>query len=272
MKEMDNLYPPIIDGYCSRTGDAFMKVVDSLVCVCHPCTLIVTGICRPVDGVKPHIFMSFANCAIYSLDKIMLERENEQSCRLDHTEMSIIISGIAFGMQHLHFLNIVHRFLKPASVFLDEHLWPRIGEYELGLLIESHVIQGSGVCADAYQAPEMYSECVNYTEKIDVFSYGMILFELIFQKSGLSGSAVDIEDKCKNGMRESLDPENGDAAFGVNQVVIDLIDRCWSVNAAVRPSFREVIEILASVEFKIFSDVDEHDLNHFIGQIHGEGV
>ena len=71
--------------------------------------------------------------------KVILELEKKglSGDNWDDTKKLINIYGIASGMAYLHSLNILHRDLKPANIFLDEYLFPKIGDF--GLSIEMSI-------------------------------------------------------------------------------------------------------------------------------------
>lgn len=53
-------------------------------------------------------------------------------------------------------------------------------------------------------APEMYDDD-EYTANVDVFSFGGILFEVVFRRRGFSGNPLQIMRKCMYVTGESLD-------------------------------------------------------------------
>ncbi|KAJ6844838.1 putative inactive leucine-rich repeat receptor-like protein kinase CORYNE [Iris pallida] len=90
-----------------------------------------------------------------------------------------IAVGVAKGLRYLHFdcsPRILHYRLNPANVVLDEGFEPRLGHCGLGRLPAAG---GSDVLgAQCYAAPECFQSC-RYTDKSDIFSFGMILGVLL---------------------------------------------------------------------------------------------
>ncbi|KAL8927956.1 MAG: hypothetical protein Q9208_002031 [Pyrenodesmia sp. 3 TL-2023] len=110
---------------------------------------------------------------------------------------------ILLGLVHIHGASIVHRDLKPENIFIDSHSNVRIGDFGLarpGEFLQTsarsvqpnkHPIRGRGhgnftrsVGTTFYVAPEVKSTAVaqgNYDEKADMFSLGVIFFEMNYR-------------------------------------------------------------------------------------------
>lgn len=87
----------------------------------------------------------------------------------------LIWNQIAAAVQYIHGKGLIHRDLKPQNIFFETEDKIRIGDF--GLVTErqeSMTIAGTPL----YMAPEMFREC-GYNYKVDVYSAGMILFELL---------------------------------------------------------------------------------------------
>jgi len=88
-----------------------------------------------------------------------------------------IAVGTIVGLQYLHFQcnpRVVHCDLKPANILLDDEFEPHLVDFGLGKLMPN-----SG--AAGYVAPECYPAC-KYTDKSDVFSFGVVLAVLLTSK------------------------------------------------------------------------------------------
>lgn len=105
-----------------------------------------------------------------------------------------IFRQICDGLRDIHSHNIIHRDLKPDNIFIDDALDPRIGDFGLATsgqsmpavtASQSHD-QGPDFTRDIgttyYVAPEV-STSSQYTTKVDMYSLGIIFFEMCYQFS-----------------------------------------------------------------------------------------
>ncbi|XP_026399877.1 probable LRR receptor-like serine/threonine-protein kinase At1g56140 [Papaver somniferum] len=94
-----------------------------------------------------------------------------------------IILGIARGLQYLHedsHIRIVHRDIKASNILLDERLQPKIGDFGLARFFPEDEAYLSTNFAGTlgYTAPE-YAIRGELTEKADIYSFGVIVLEII---------------------------------------------------------------------------------------------
>jgi serine/threonine protein kinase len=102
-----------------------------------------------------------------------------------------------------------------------------------------------------YAAPELFDELADLTPKVDVWSFGLILYEM------MSGQAVfpsslppfDVIRTIRRKERPSIPEECGDYMEG-------LIRRCWSDDPSSRPSFDEILQEFRDLRFAILPHAD----------------
>ena len=90
----------------------------------------------------------------------------------------MVFGQLGAGVQYLHEQGIVHRDLKPANVFIENGL-VKIGDYGLAKFISKSQRGGQteSVGTFHYMAPEIGNG--QYGKEIDVYSLGILLFEMI---------------------------------------------------------------------------------------------
>eukprot|EP00253_Pinus_taeda_P022713 PITA_22713 len=122
-----------------------------------------------------------------SLDKILFIPDRRR--QLDWQKRCNIILGITRGLLYLHedsHLRIIHRDIKASNILLDKNLNPKIADFGLARLFEEDETSvGTGIAGTrGYMAPE-YALHGQLSAKADVYSFGILLLELISGKRNI---------------------------------------------------------------------------------------
>lgn len=164
---------------------------------------------------------------------------------------------IARGMAYLHNEPnvIIHRDLKPRNVLLvnssADHL--KVGDFGLSKLIRvqnSHdVYKMTGETGSyRYMAPEVFKHR-KYDKKVDVFSFAMILYEMLEGDPPLSSyEPYEAAKYVADGHRPSF------RAKGYTPELKELTEQCWSPDMSARPSFLEILKRLEKIKDTLPSD------------------
>ncbi|KAL6187732.1 hypothetical protein ACLB2K_039127 [Fragaria x ananassa] len=158
---------------------------------------------------------------------------------------------IARGMAYLHNEPnvIIHRDLKPRNVLLvnssADHL--KVGDFGLSKLIKvqnSHdVYKMTGETGSyRYMAPEVFKHR-RYDKKVDVFSFAMILYEMLEGDPPLANyEPYDAAKFVSEGHRPMFHGK------GHTPELKELIEQCWSADMNQRPSFLEILKKLERIK------------------------
>ncbi|XP_010917104.1 serine/threonine-protein kinase VIK isoform X1 [Elaeis guineensis] len=158
---------------------------------------------------------------------------------------------IARGMAYLHNEPnvIIHRDLKPRNVLLvnsnADHL--KVGDFGLSKLIRvrnSHdVYKMTGETGSyRYMAPEVFKHR-KYDKKVDVFSFAMILYEMLEGDPPFSNyEPYEAAKYVAEGQRPTF------RAKGYVQELRELTTQCWSADMNQRPSFLEILKRLEKIK------------------------
>ncbi|XP_074562231.1 G-type lectin S-receptor-like serine/threonine-protein kinase SD2-5 [Curcuma longa] len=130
-----------------------------------------------------HRLLAYEYMAKGSLDRWIFKKDEEDEFTLDWDKRYSIALATAKGLAYLHEdceSRIIHCDIKPENVLLDDNFLAKVSDFGLAKLMtreQSHVfttLRGTR----GYLAPEWIT---NYaiSEKSDVYSYGMVLLEII---------------------------------------------------------------------------------------------
>ncbi len=91
-------------------------------------------------------------------------------------------------------------------------------------------------------APELFDSSKPYNEKVDVYAFGCLLFEMLSRRVPWDGlGPAQIRAKVCN---ESARPE---MPLSTPTPLVKLISACWAQSAAARPSFSDVANQLKEI-------------------------
>ncbi|KAI8000156.1 G-type lectin S-receptor-like serine/threonine-protein kinase, partial [Camellia lanceoleosa] len=117
-----------------------------------------------------------------SLDAFLFDQQKQKL--LDWSKRFDIIEGIGRGLLYLHRdsrLRIIHRDLKASNILLDEELNPKISDFGMARIFcgDEHQANTRRVVGTyGYMSPE-YAMQGRFSEKSDVFSFGVLLLEIV---------------------------------------------------------------------------------------------
>jgi len=141
---------------------------------------------------------------------------------------------VARGMDYLHKRKIVHRDLKAANLLLDDTGVVKIADFGVACVLDGAGVMTAETGTYRWMAPEVI-EHAPYGAKADVFSFGIVLWELLTGKVPYSEltplqAAVGVVQK---GLRPPLPPN-------CPPPLADMIRLCWQKSPDVRPTFESL--------------------------------
>lgn len=158
--------------------------------------------------------------------------------RLSPTMRTIAAFDIARGMQYLHSLHIIHRDLKSLNILLDAKGFIRICDFGYSRHEgDQSIFMTKSVGTSYWMAPELFEPTSTYSNKIDVYAYGIILWEIVSGQAPYGG--MDPLQVATEVLYEERRPE---IPPNTPQPLADLMKRCWDQSPDLRPTFAEIVQ------------------------------
>ncbi|KAL9236154.1 hypothetical protein vseg_010855 [Gypsophila vaccaria] len=179
------------------------------------------------------------------------------SLRPNQLELDVVLSyslDIARAMDCLHANGIIHRDLKPDNLLLTADQ-QSVKLADFGLAREETLTEMMTAETGTYRwmAPELYStvtlrqgEKKHYNNKVDVYSFGIVLWELLTNRMPFEGmSNLQAAYAAAFKQERPIIPENiaPDLAF--------IMQSCWVEDPNLRPSFSQIIRMLNAFVFTL---------------------
>ncbi|KAG6764335.1 hypothetical protein POTOM_031801 [Populus tomentosa] len=261
-------------GVVSEKGLAeFMSEIAVLTKVRHRHLVALIGYC--LDGNERLLVYEYMPQGTLSRHLFCWKEEGVKS--LDWTRRLTIGLDVARGVEYLHGLAhqcFIHRDLKPSNILLGDDMRAKVADFGLvrpapegNTSIETRLAGTFG-----YLAPE-YAVTGRVTTKADVFSFGVILMEMITGRKALDETQP--EDSLhlvtwfrrmhinKDTFRKAIDPtinldEETLSSIGT---VAELAGHCTAREPYQRPDMGHVVNVLSSlIEIWKAAEPDSDDL------------
>ncbi|XP_071691409.1 serine/threonine-protein kinase STY46 [Rutidosis leptorrhynchoides] len=148
---------------------------------------------------------------------------------------------ISKGMNYLHQNNIIHRDLKAANLLMDEHEVVKVADFGVARVKAQTGVMTAETGTYRWMAPEVI-EHKPYDHKADVFSFGVVLWELLTGKipydylTPLQAAVGVVQKGLRPTIPKSTPPK-----------LAELLVKCWQQDPSLRPDFSEIIEILKQI-------------------------
>ncbi|OWM86873.1 serine/threonine-protein kinase STY13-like [Punica granatum] len=220
----------------------FQQEVMMLATLKHPNIVRFIGACR-----KPFVWCIVTEYAKGGSVRNFLSRRQGRAIPLRLAVKQAL--DVARGMAYVHGLNYIHRDLKSDNLLINSDKTIKIADFGVARI----EVQTEGMTPETgtyrWMAPEMIQHRP-YTQKVDVYSFGIVLWELItgmlpFQNMTAVQAAFAVVNK---GVRPPIPSD-------CLPVLADIMTRCWDPNPEVRPPFTEVVRMLEYAEAEVLTTV-----------------
>ncbi|KAL7682127.1 putative protein kinase [Plasmopara halstedii] len=160
----------------------------------------------------------------------------------DKVDMAI---GIAKAIDYLHSRQVIHRDLKARNILLTKRLQPKLIDFGTSRVWKLNDMT-AGIGTPFWTAPEVL-ESSKYTEKADIYSFGVLLSELdtceapYYDTFGTNGEKMKPFHVLKEVLDGTLRPS---FTAGCPQRIRKAADDCFQHDPHSRPSAAELVRML----------------------------
>lgn len=223
----------------------------------HPNLVKLLGYCA-VDGERgAQRLLVYEYMPNKSLEDHLFSRINPP---LSWNRRLQIILGAAEGLAYLHEgleLQVIYRDFKASNVLLDKDFQAKLSDFGLareGPTEGNTHVSTAAVGTHGYAAPE-YIERGHLTAKSDVWSFGVVLYEILTGRRSLDRNRPQGEQKLiewvpqfppdSRNFRMIMDPKlRGEYSSKAAREIAKLAQSCLLKNPKERPAMSEIVEVL----------------------------
>ncbi|KAG6787174.1 hypothetical protein POTOM_008808 [Populus tomentosa] len=200
----------------------------------HPNVILFLGACtRP-----PRLSMVTEYMEMGSL--YYLIHLSGQKKKLSWRRKLKMLCDICRGLMCMHRMKIVHRDLKSANCLVNKHMTVKICDFGLSrVMTDTPIRDSSSAGTPEWMAPELIRN-EPFTEKCDIFSLGVIMWELCTLNRPWEGVPPERVVYAVANERSRLEIPEGPLG--------KLISDCWA-DAHLRPSCEEILSRLHDCEY-----------------------
>lgn len=242
---------------CSAAGDSsFAHEVEVIASVRHVNLVALRGYCTATSPFEGH--QRIIVCDLIKNGTLHDHLFGSCAEKLSWPIRQKIALGTARGLAYLHYgaqPSIIHRDIKASNILLDESFEPKVADFGLAKFTPEGMTHLSTRVAGTmgYVAPE-YALYGQLTERSDVFSFGVVLLELLSGKKALmvdhEGQPSIVTDWAWSLVREgrTLDviedgmPESGSQEILEKYVLVAVL--CSHPQLYARPTMDQVVKML----------------------------
>jgi serine/threonine-protein kinase CTR1 len=211
----------------------FLAEISMMSNLRHPNVLVLLG----GSLAPPNLYFVTEYMRQGSLDKVL-----QAYPHLDWRVRLSMAIDMARGLYYLHHQSppILHRDLKSLNILVDENFHAKVADFGLSADKTEHIKMKMGTLN--WVAPECFGvEGNTYDEKADMWSFGMILWEIIAGRIPFSGmSQLQILRRIDMHELEAI-PEHTDPRYEA------LIQWCWNTDPSRRPTIADALTILEDI-------------------------
>ncbi|XP_025263429.1 protein sevenless isoform X2 [Camponotus floridanus] len=244
----------------SHEGKKLLEEAELMYHFRHEHILRLLGVC--LDGISPFLvleLMETGDLLKYLRNCRKLKASDSHVLRLQ--DLFVMCEDVARGCCYLEELRFVHRDLACRNCLVSsrnrENRVIKIGDFGLARNIykdDYYIMEGERHLPIRWMAPESL-RMNRFTSQSDVWSFGVLMWEItsLGEKPYVAKTIEEVKNYVHHGGRLPITPNCPSPLY-------QLMERCWSGAADVRPNFESclnnIIELKENIEDALLNPVD----------------
>ena len=161
-----------------RIVERFQREIDFLSSLRHPNIIQYLGSCQDPESRLPVLFMELMD---ESLTSFLEQPASANPPPLPLHVQVDIGHDVAQALSHLHHHEVLHRDLSSNNILLIGSRRAKVTDFGMARLLGANPRLTQTYCpgTNGYMSPEALADPPNYTTKLDVFSCGVLLVQLV---------------------------------------------------------------------------------------------
>ena len=157
--------------------------------------------------------------------KRLIKKYKQERDEIDESRVIEYTREIAAGLNHMHEQRVIHRDLKPANILITSDGIFKLGDLGLGRIMNTETIKTfSKVGTPLYMAPEVINGSEGYDFKVDNWSLGCVIYELITLRSPFQTSEklslIELFKKINSGLYPKIDNNKYRTAAKISEALL----------------------------------------------------
>ncbi|KAL6076117.1 Nucleolar protein NOP5, putative, expressed [Balamuthia mandrillaris] len=216
------------------------REMDTLTGLSHPNIVQLMGLCIETDDM--YIITEFISGGD------LRSKLKDTSVEMDWNLRVSIARDVALALNYLHSKNIMHRDLKSHNLLVSENWKVKVCDFGLARSAPDDETEKNNmtiVGTNEWMAPEVAMQ-ENYDKSADVFSFGMVLYELITRDKPPARKLKDCYGFNADEHKKNIPADTPPALW-------DLLVKCAALNGEDRPTIKEVVDELKKIQDSLAS-------------------
>ncbi|CAM6019587.1 unnamed protein product, partial [Sphagnum balticum] len=173
-----------------------------------------------------------------------------------------IAVGICKALEYLHHgspRRVIHRNVQPSTILISHDFQPKLSGFVLAKFSHQRPmdhVEAGVIGTFGYMAPE-YARWGQLSDKCDVYSFGVILLELITgwraidtMRGEEATLTTGVFGTLLESIRDGVRPQLPDADYCPDYLSA-FIEKCWATNAVERPQFPIICQLFVDYKARV---------------------